>query len=552
MKKWKLIALLLAAAIALTFVAGCSNDSEQPETTPPAVSDNDEPKGSDEDTPQDVDDEGIVFPLAETFEFSFWVGLYESYLKSMTSLDDHPIHQELEKLTNVHVDFIHPTYGSESEAFSVMLNSEIYPDVFATQYHTKGNADLFYTEIIIELSDFMPKYMPNYYSIVSSDKDVLRDVKLDTGELVAIHTIYETIPLPWRGLVVRQDLLDEIGVGIPETANEWESVLTAFRDMGVEKPLFICNNGATDNTFEGLFNIGQRLYRDGDTVKYGPYEPGYRQYVEFMRDWFNKGLIDKDFMGTAGFAGMLGLPDAEVINSGKVGASNAQSHTLGSQLADAGVAASPDMYFSGTFPPVNNKGDAPNFSKVAGSGRPAASYALSIDCAGEKVPTILKYFDFLFGDETRLLRNYGIQGVSWEYDENGVPQYTDLINASSYDGVNTFHVYDYSLFSMPYHMIDRELIQGRPQYILDMQQKWVVTGTDLAVLPNLTLTDEESAVASAIINDLNTYADEMTVKFITGVESLDKYDDFIKTMETMNIEKALEAYQAAYDRYLAR
>ncbi len=105
---------------------------------------------------------------------------------------------------------------------------------------------------------------------------------------------------------------------------------------------------------------------------------------------------------------------------------------------------------------------------------------------------------------------------------------------------------------MPYHMIDRELIQGRPQYILGMQQKWVVTGTDLAVLPNLTLTDEESAVASAIINDLNTYADEMTVKFITGVESLDKYDDFIKTMETMNIEKALEAYQAAYDRYLAR
>lgn len=80
----------------------------------------------------------------------------------------------------------------------------------------------------------------------------------------------------------------------------------------------------------------------------------------------------------------------------------------------------------------------------------------------------------------------------------------------------------------------------------------VVTGTNLAVLPNLTLTDEESGVASAIINDCNTYADEMTVKFITGVEPLDNFDDFVSILERMNIEKALEAYQAAYDRYLSR
>lgn len=550
MKKWKFLALLLAAMVALTFVSACSKDTEQSETSAPVATPKEEPKT----TGKELEDEepSAIFPLAETFEFSYWVGLYESYLKSMTSLDDHPIHQELEKLTNVHVNFIHPTYGSESEVFGVMLNSEIYPDVFATAYHAKGNADLFYNEIIIELTDFMPTYMPNYHSVISTNKDVDRDVKLDTGEYVAIYTIYETIPLPWRGLVVRQDLLDKIGKGIPETASEWESVLTAFKEMGVEKPLFICNNGATDNTFEGLFNIGQRLYRDGSTVKYGPYEPGYRQYVEFMKDWYDKGLIDPEFSGVTGFAGFLGLPDAAVINSGKVGASNAQSHTLGTQLADAGVTASPDMFFSAAYPPVNNKGDKPSFSKVAGSGRLGASYAVSVDCSGEKIPTILRYFDFLYGEETRLLRNYGIQGVSWEYDENGVPQYTDLINASSYDGVNTFHVYDYSLFSMPYYMIDRELIQGRPQYILDMQHKWVVTGTNLAVLPSLTLTDEESAVASTIINDCNTYADEMTVKFITSEEPLDKFDDFVRTLERMNIETALEAYQAAYNRYLSR
>lgn len=549
MKK-RISLLLLAVLLLVSLVAGCGGKVEDQPTTEPTTKISDDkpvPEGGEE-----PGNKGITFPLEETAEFTFWVNLYESYLKSMTSLDDHPIHQELEKLTNVHVYFLHPTYGSEGEAFGVLLASQEYPDAMTTAYHTKGNGDLFYNEIIIDLTKYLDEYMPAYKAVISSDKAVLRDVKLDTGEIVAIRTIYETVPLPWRGLVVRRDLLNKLGLSIPETIEDWETALSGFRDLGVEKPLFIANNGLTDNTFEPVFGVGGRLYVDKGTVKYGPYEPGYRQYLELMHDWYAKGLIDRDFAGNAGFPGMLGLPEAEVINSGKVGASNAQSHTLGSQLVDTGVANIPDMYFYGVYSPVKTRGASPDFSKVAGSGRAAGSYGITVDCPEEKLPVVLSYFDFLYKEDNRLLLNYGIRGVSWEYDVNGVPQYTDLINASSYDGVNTFHVYDYSLFSMPYHMIDRELIQGRAQEILDMQQKWVVTGTDMSVMPALTLTDEENRISSSYLNDLNTFADEMTVKFILGEESFDNYDKFLKTMESQGIREVLEVQQAAYDRYLSR
>ena len=44
----------------------------------------------------------------------------------------------------------------------------------------------------------------------------------------------------------------------------------------------------------------------------------------------------------------------------------------------------------------------------------------------------------------------------------------------------------------------------------------------------------------------------MAIKFITGEESLDNWDNYINTLNDMGMEKMLEIRQAAYDRYLAR
>jgi len=43
----------------------------------------------------------------------------------------------------------------------------------------------------------------------------------------------------------------------------------------------------------------------------------------------------------------------------------------------------------------------------------------------------------------------------------------------------------------------------------------------------------------------------MEAKFITGVEPLDNWDDYVKTIEAMGIDEYVEVYQAAYDRWKA-
>lgn len=71
-------------------------------------------------------------------------------------------------------------------------------------------------------------------------------------------------------------------------------------------------------------------------------------------------------------------------------------------------------------------------------------------------------------------------------------------------------------------------------------------------MPLISLTEQERKDTSDLETDLNTYIDEMVIKFIVGEESLDNYDAFVQKIRSMGIDKILEAKQNALDRYNAR
>lgn len=70
-------------------------------------------------------------------------------------------------------------------------------------------------------------------------------------------------------------------------------------------------------------------------------------------------------------------------------------------------------------------------------------------------------------------------------------------------------------------------------------------------MPNISLTEEEADTKNAIMTDVTTYVDEMVLRFIVGTESLDNWDSYVATVESMNLAGAIEAMQTAYDRYMA-
>jgi putative aldouronate transport system substrate-binding protein len=113
-------------------------------------------------------------------------------------------------------------------------------------------------------------------------------------------------------------------------------------------------------------------------------------------------------------------------------------------------------------------------------------------------------------------------------------------------------VYDYAYGQFPMVHVDKERTLPRPADIVPLQEKWIAVGTDLAVLSKLSISADDTARVSSITNDANTYVSEMTVKFITGAESLDNYDTMVETIKSMGIADAIAVNQAALDRYNGR
>ena len=72
------------------------------------------------------------------------------------------------------------------------------------------------------------------------------------------------------------------------------------------------------------------------------------------------------------------------------------------------------------------------------------------------------------------------------------------------------------------------------------------------VTPSLGLLTEEVNEYASLSNAVTTYADEMILKFIMGVEPIDKFDEFVKGVKERGIEKMIEMKQSSYERYLAK
>ena len=81
---------------------------------------------------------------------------------------------------------------------------------------------------------------------------------------------------------------------------------------------------------------------------------------------------------------------------------------------------------------------------------------------------------------------------------------------------------------------------------------WSKSNVEQYKLPQLTFTDEVNAELSKYFGDIYTLTKEMFIKYIMGTESLDSYDNYVKTLNEMGLDKAIAYYQEALDAYYAK
>ncbi len=552
MKKAKLLAALLAAMILST---ACATESTTDDSGATDTSGSTDSSTTAEDDTNEEDEPAI--DMEEVIDISWYTSNFSSAVTD--SLANVRAYQEYGERNNVNIDWQHPATGTDgNEQLNLMIASNDLPDVVfwnwngmpgkITKYIDDGN--------VIPLNDYM-EYAPDYQARLDEYPDVAKVVPLDDGTIPAF---YQLDPDPRRttyaGLMIRTDWLDALNLEVPETMDDWHTVLTAFKNddpngNGQQDEIpWSEAKGSNLSAFTAAFGIYADMYINPETgmVDYGPYNSeAYKEFLTTMNQWYNEGLIDAEFPAN----------DSKILTanmtSGISGATFGYVNGGIGNYTRAAIVNDPDYEIMGIPSPVGD--DGVNYM-VKNDHLMKIGWGATISNGAENVERIVSLLNYGYSEEGNLLLNYGIEGESYEMID-GEPQFMDfIINPEEEDKTRAVMA---SMYASPINGFAKVMnfdAQAAVQYEIETQEpsieNWLDGDSSLMLHPNMTLTSEESEEYSLIFSEVKTYVDEMTQKFITGDVSLDEYENYISAIENMNVERMIEIYQVAYDRFLER
>jgi putative aldouronate transport system substrate-binding protein len=211
----------------------------------------------------------------------------------------------------------------------------------------------------------------------------------------------------------------------------------------------------------------------------------------------------------------------------------------------------PNFKLMGVPYPGLKKGEVPNFGQ---KDFPIDSNAgAAITTANKFQKESMMYLDYGFTEEGHMLFNFGIEGESYTM-VNGYPKYTDFVtkNPKGLTFGQAATQYSRAIYNGPF-VCDPRYFEQYMQYPEQLQavNEWRKAG-DKARYPPATPTPDESQKLATLMNEINTYVDEMTLKFIMGQESLDKFDEYLSKVKGMGIDEAVKIKQTALERFNKR
>jgi putative aldouronate transport system substrate-binding protein len=346
--------------------------------------------------------------------------------------------------------------------------------------------------------------------------------------------------------VMRGDLLEKYRMNAPVTLEDWHRALTAAKNDG--KIPYKTRNGrlGLNSLLEGYMDcVKEDYFVEDGRIKYGVFDPRYKEAVEILRRWYAEGLIDPEY------------PSADTTRWWEAALRGDVFSTFDNALRLP--AANLEFVFNQKDCPYRMTGVGPMQSPRTGLRKTIAHYprilpkSAAISRTAKNPERILDFFEYCFSDEGYILMNFGIEGYTFEYDENGNPrQYPDWVAKVARGEMK--HVL--TVKDMPKntrdeldtdYTLDREdhesLRQARDIYREGdfIREDWILS---------LSFTGEEREILAPVKTEIDTYRGEMLDKFIMGIEPMSRWDAFTGQIKKMNVQMTIDIYQAALDRLL--
>lgn len=481
-------------------------------------------------------------------KLTYWMSLDPGTAMTVTNYGETPFAQEWQKRTGVEVEFIHPPVGQASEKFSIMTASGELTDIIEYSWNNySGGADRAIKDgLIISLNEKLEKNSPAFYKYMQENPDVAKEAKTDEGMYIGYPGVMEDESLGVSaGLYLRKDWLDELSLPVPETIDEWETTLIAFRDKKHAKaPLSILSSAFTWNLFVSSYDTGFSMYVDEGVVKFGPFESGFKEFLTKMNHWYNEGLLDSN---------LASVDDETIMANVLNGVTGATAGALGSGIGKL-LAAAPDEKFDLVAAPytVKEKGTKSRFGRVLPR---IQSDVIAISQKCKDIDKAMKFLDYGYTEEGRMLFNFGIEGESYTMVD-GYPTYTEDITNNK-EGLPMQAMllrYSRAANGATGSIQDKRYLEqyaGLPQ----QQNAWKVWSDNEAsstTLPPFSSTAEETENYAKLLTEIDSYNSEMILKFIMGLEPISGYEAYVDELKHRGIDDLIKIHQNAYERFINR
>lgn len=525
MLKRKATSILLSSALALSMLIGCGTNN---------AADN----GSTVDEVKSGDSQGEGEGEREVVEVTAVL-----QLNPEISLENNPMLKKLERDTGVRLIIEAPPVNSFFDRVKILVGTGDMPDFFAF------GADTYVTQwaeegLLADVTDLIKDY-PNLSSNISPEQ--YGDTKVLGND--RIYGIPRPNSYDTGGYLINKKWLDAVGMEIPETVDEFVEVCRAFttRDPdgnGVDDTYGV-SFGAQQNSLDsGIWHMNNDFLSTAyniaawhhgmpdvdESFTLRPLKSQYYDYVTLLRDLYEEGIIDREFITHKG------TEHVEKFAQGRVGIVGASGKNFTTQILEKYSLNMDDYTYC---PPlVLEETKDPVYVMP-----PSNWMAYFINAESENIDAVLKVLDWANSEEGFITMQLGLEGEhynSYDIETRTIDRSKEQTEAVTKVTGNMF------AFANAYQ--NKEALMGgsTPEMIEKWQQESSAADsvTVKCYTPFVKMLDKIAVEFPDDVQSLNS----LEVRYVTGEAKLEELSSFIENdykTKTADIAKEYTDYMKA-------
>ena len=474
--------------------------------------------------------------------------------------------KHLEEKFNVEIDFMGLTPSDDYDAIVnlTIADSGNWPDIIFWNWdkYSGGIAGAIDDGLVMPLNQVenWEEDMPIFSQLLKDNAYIRRALTLDSGDITGCCHVEQDIKRnAYSGFGIRTDWLANVGKEMPKSVEDLYDVLKAFKeedangngDKNDEIPMSDFKEYFLLQMIAGGWDIvWNNMQIDPTTGKVAWWATAnngesFKRFAADMRRWYAEGLIDPEFNTQDTNTRIVKILNDQV---GFCFTYPAENDSFAKKIREAGL--NEKAAFEPMSPLQDANGNAYTSNTDMVKWAAAEQLKAVTTAAGEKTELILQMLDYMYSDEFTDILSWGKEGVTFAYDEHGVPYY--LPECYNEDGSqNNDFINKYALGGRgqwPRFMNYEQVLLTSSEMEVKARAKYGDVDTTI-VLPPLTVVGDEAVEYTSILADAQTATLEAFIKVMLGTADLSELDKLDETLKTIKIDRAIEILQAAYDNY---